>query len=65
MAKVHAERVDPEVIGPFGVAGGDVARDPFIEAELREQAEGPGEPFLSVPALFSECWKCRRFWNPE
>ena len=32
--EVHAERVDPEVVEPLRVAGGDVPGDAFVEAEL-------------------------------
>ena len=40
-AEVHRERVDPEVVGELGVAGGDVAGDALAEAERAEEAE-PG-----------------------
>ena len=51
LLEVHAERVDPEVVEPLGVPGGDVAGDPFVEPELAEQAERGGEALLAVPAL--------------
>ena len=37
---MHSERIDPEMIRPFGIAGGDVPRDAFIESEFCEQPEG-------------------------
>jgi len=49
--EVHAERVDPEVVGPLRIAGGDVPGDPFVEAELGEEAEGGGQALLPVEAL--------------
>ena len=49
--KFIAERVDPEVVEPLGVARGDVAGDALVEAELAEQAEGGGEALLAVPPL--------------
>jgi hypothetical protein len=49
--EVHAERVHPEVVGQFGVAGGDVARHALVEAELAEQPKRRGEPLLAVQAL--------------
>ena len=49
--EVHAERVDPEVVGVLGVAGGDVAGDALVEPEPAEDAEGRGEALLQVQAL--------------
>ena len=51
LAEAHAERVDPEVIGQLGVAGGDVSGRALAEPEASEQAEGRGEPLLAMPAL--------------
>ena len=34
LAEVHAERVDPEVVGPLRVAGGDVPGDALVEPEV-------------------------------
>ena len=48
VAEVHPERVDPEVVGHLGVAGGDVAGDAFVEAELGEQPERRRQPDLAV-----------------
>ena len=36
LAEVHAERVYPETLVPFRVAGGDVSGYALIEAELGE-----------------------------
>ena len=53
VAEVHAERIDPEVVGQLGVAGGDVAGHALVEAESAEESEGRGEVLLSVqPFLF-------------
>ena len=49
--EVHAERVDPEVVGPLGVAGGDVAGHALVEAEPPEDPERRGEALLAVQAL--------------
>src|SRR6185369_14613527 len=43
--------VDPEMIEALGIAGGDVSGYPFIESKEREQAEGPGQALLAVPAF--------------
>src|SRR5207302_9451324 len=51
LAEVHAEGVDPEVVEPLGVAGGDVAGDAFVEAHLGEEAKAGGEALLAVQAL--------------
>ena len=51
MAEAHAERVHPEVVEPLGVAGGDVAGDALLEAELAEEPEAGGEALLAVQAL--------------
>ncbi len=47
----HPEGVDPEAVGELGVARGDVPRDPVLEAEPAEQAQGAREAFLAVPAF--------------
>ena len=48
MAEVLADPVDPETIGMLRVAGGDVAGDSLVEAELREEPVGGREPLLPV-----------------
>ncbi len=65
LAEVHAERIDPEMIEVFGVAGGDVSGDAFIESEAREQAEGSGQALLAVLALLGDGGKGRRSGNVE
>lgn len=43
---MHTEGVHPEAVGADGVAGSDVPRNAFVEAVVREDAEGAGEgPF--------------------
>ena len=49
--KCMPERVDPEVVGVLGVAGGDVAGHALVEAELAEEPERGGEALLAVQAL--------------
>ena len=39
------------MVEPLGVAGGDVAGDALVEAELAEQPEAGGEALLAVQAL--------------
>ena len=51
VAEVHAEGVDPEVVGPLGITGGDVPGHPFVEAELGEQPERGRQPLLAVEPL--------------
>jgi hypothetical protein len=51
LGKVHAEGIDPEVVGVFGVADRDVAGDAFGETETAEEAEGGGEADFSVTAF--------------
>ncbi len=51
LAEVHAEGIDPEMIEVFGIAGGDVSGDAFVESEAREQAEGAGQTLLAMPAF--------------
>ena len=60
LAEVHAEGVDPEMVGTFGIAGGDVAGDAFIESKTREQAEGSGQALLAMPALLLQRGKAGR-----
>ena len=65
LAKVHAERIDPEMIETLGVAGGNVSGDAFIKSEAREQAEGAGQALFAVLALFGDSSKCWRSENVE
>src|SRR5260221_8225278 len=46
--EIHAERVDPEVVRLFRVAGGDMAGDSFVIAELGEEAESGGQALFAV-----------------
>ena len=47
----HAERVDPERVRLDRVARGDVTRNAFLEAELREQPETGRQPLLAMLPL--------------
>jgi hypothetical protein len=61
VSEMHAEGVDPEAIGMFGVACGDVAGDAFAETEFGEEAEGGGETLLAVKAFFGRGGEGGRF----
>jgi hypothetical protein len=50
-AEVHAERIDPEVIGQLGIAGGDVTRAAHVEAVAAEQAVGSGQALFAIEPL--------------
>src|ERR1700721_4366049 len=60
LPEVHAERVDPKMIEFFGIAGGDMSRDAFIEPKTREKPEGSGEHSLAVQSLFCRGGEHRR-----
>src|SRR3989442_6905925 len=65
LAKVNPERIHPEVIPAFWIAGGDVACHSFVEAEAGKEPEGSGKPlFAMLPLLFHRS-KGRRFRNAE
>ena len=51
LLEAHAERVHPEVVGQLGVAGGDVAGDALVEAEVAEEPEAGRQALLAVAAL--------------
>src|SRR5215470_18989448 len=51
MVEMHAERVDPEMVGAFGIARGDMAGHAFVETKLGKQAESGSETLLAMPAL--------------
>ncbi len=61
--EMHAERIDPDVVGQFGIARGDVIRETVREAVLREDPERAGEPLelradpsaLGPEAAFAAC----------
>jgi hypothetical protein len=48
------------VVGPLGVASGDVPRRTLVEAKMPEQPEGCGEPLLAVPALLFRAAEVRK-----
>src|SRR6202041_2279948 len=60
LPEVHAERVDPKMIEFFGIAGGDMSRDAFIEPKTREKPEGSGEHSFASWRLFSSVGAHRR-----
>jgi hypothetical protein len=53
---VLAKRVDPEVIEPFRVARGDMARETLVVTITGEQAERARKTFLPVAAFRGERW---------
>jgi len=65
LPEVHAKGVDPEMVEAFGIAGGDVSGHAFIESEAREQAEGPGQALLAVPAFLIQRGKAGDFGQAE
>jgi hypothetical protein len=51
--EVPAERIDPEMIRPFGVARGDMPGKPLCKAISREKTKRAGEALPPVqPFLF-------------
>ena len=54
VGEVDAEGIDPEVVGMFGVAGGDVAGDAFVVTEAGEEAEAGGHTLFTVEAFVGE-----------
>ena len=51
LAESDAERIDPEMIGPFRVASSDMSGHAFLEAEHRERSVHRCQSFLAVLAL--------------
>ena len=45
---VDAEWIHPEMVCPFGVPRGDMARDAFVKAEFGEEPKRGGHPLLAV-----------------
>src|SRR6202041_684944 len=60
LPEMHAERIDPEMIEFFGIAGGDMSRDAFVEPKTREKPEGSGEHSFASWRLFSSVGAHRR-----
>src|ERR1700722_1339808 len=60
LSEVHSERVDPKMIELFGIAGGDMASDAFVEPKTREKPERRSEHSLAMQAFFSCGGKDRR-----
>ena len=59
MAKAQTKRVDPKVIGEFGVADGDVAGNAFTKTHATKNTQGARKARLAIGALFFdgvECW---------
>src|SRR3989442_3694525 len=68
LAEVHPERIHPEVIPAFWIAGGDVACHSFVEAEAGKEPEGSGKPLFAMLSLLFErskrqrCKKAAKLW---
>ena len=62
LAEMDAERIDPERVRKLGIARGDVARDPLVEAEFREQPEPGGKPLLAMQPLFARGSRTSAAW---
>jgi hypothetical protein len=63
--EVHAERIDPEVVGQFRIAGGDVAGPAHVEAVAAEQAIRRGQPLLAIEPLLLVGGLARQFARAE
>ena len=50
-AEMDAQRVDPELVRVLGVARGDVAGAPHVEALSAEQPIAGGQPLLAIEPL--------------
>jgi hypothetical protein len=51
-SEVNAEGIDPEMIGVFGIASGDVAGDTFVVPVAGEEAERGGEALFAMTPFF-------------
>src|ERR1700733_595183 len=51
LAEMDAERIDPERVEVLRIARRDVARDPLVEAEFREQPESRRQSLLPMQPL--------------
>src|SRR5260370_6540305 len=51
LPEMHPERVHPEMVQSFRIAGRDVASHSFIKCETRKQAKRGGEHALAMQAL--------------
>src|SRR5207248_409079 len=48
VSEMHAERIDPEMLGMLRIAGGDVPGNTLIESEPREEPESGCHPLLAM-----------------
>ncbi len=63
--EMHAERIDPEMVGQLGIARGDVPGQAQRETVPREQAERAGQALLAMAALGRDARARRRRIEPE
>src|SRR5258708_8899549 len=67
LAEMHPERIYPEMVQPFRVAGRDVAGHSFIKCETRKQAKCGGKHALVMQTLLGRRGKFRwlgNAWSP-
>src|SRR5437764_7582413 len=65
VAEVHAEGVDPEVVGTLRIPRRDVAGDPLVEAEPREETERGRQTLLAVQPVVLDRVELRRQGEPR
>src|SRR5262249_4792538 len=60
LGEAGSKRIDPECVGEFGVADGDVSGHSLGEAKRGKDAEAAGESLFPVLPLVGEGAECRR-----
>ena len=60
VAEAHPERVDPEVVGEFGIPDGDVTGHTFAEPDPSEDPQRAGQLLLAMKALVLNSRERRR-----
>jgi hypothetical protein len=63
LAEMHPERIYPEMVEAFGVAGRDMAGYAFIKFETRKEAKCGGKHALAMQALLGRGGKFGRLRN--
>jgi hypothetical protein len=58
--EVQSERIDPERVGEFRIARGDMTDDTLVEAEFGKQAKARREPLLAMQPLLGHAREHRR-----
>src|SRR5438270_11293267 len=65
LSEVHAEGIDPEMVGPFRIPSGYMSRDAFVKTVPGEQTECGGQALFAMLTLLSECSENRRGWHRD